>query len=69
MYKGALIFVVGGIFGSIIGALAGVILGFFGGAVFSAVMKEDDGPSYRSMQTPPRPTRPEHDPTQDAPIP
>lgn len=34
MFKGTLIFVVGGIFGTIFGVLVGGALGFFGGAVF-----------------------------------
>lgn len=63
MFKGALIFLFGGIVGSIIGVLAGGLLGFFGGAIAGIIWSgeedetaETDEAVYRGASTPPRTT-------------
>jgi len=58
LFKGALIFIVGGIFGTIFGVLIGGALGFFGGAIFWEYNDQKDrekGYKRVSSSVPPRP--------------
>lgn len=63
MYKGALIFFFGGIFGSLFGVLGGGIVGYFGGTIWAEVMKEEGKKEamgrvrYQGMSTKPKPQR------------
>lgn len=41
MFRGALIFVFGGIIGIIFGAIGGGIVGYFGGTIWTELMKEE----------------------------
>lgn len=61
MYKGALIFFFGGIFGSLFGVLGGGIVGYFGGTIWAEVMKDEGKKEamsrvhYQGMSTKPKP--------------